>query len=30
MLKRGYFRVFQRFLHQNSELYTKHTICVRN
>ncbi|MPC83650.1 hypothetical protein E2C01_078365 [Portunus trituberculatus] len=27
--KMGYFRVFQRFMHQHSELHPKHTICLR-
>ncbi|MPD03983.1 hypothetical protein E2C01_099646 [Portunus trituberculatus] len=30
MSKIGYFRLFQRFMQQNSEMQAKHTICVRN
>ncbi|MPC68567.1 hypothetical protein E2C01_062769 [Portunus trituberculatus] len=26
----GYFGVIQRFMQQNSELQSKHTICLRN
>ncbi|MPC99675.1 hypothetical protein E2C01_095103 [Portunus trituberculatus] len=29
MSKIGYFGVFQRFMHENSEMQAKHTICVR-
>ncbi|MPC43302.1 hypothetical protein E2C01_036946 [Portunus trituberculatus] len=30
MSKMGYFSVFQRFIHQNTEMQAKHTICLRN
>ncbi|MPC40490.1 hypothetical protein E2C01_034050 [Portunus trituberculatus] len=29
MSKMGYFGVFQRFMHQKSELHAKHTNCLR-
>ncbi|MPC62844.1 hypothetical protein E2C01_056934 [Portunus trituberculatus] len=30
MSKMDYIGVFQHFMHQYSEMHTKHTICLRN